>query len=61
MTKPKTPCYGCKKRTVRCHGDCKEYMKYKAQLDAYNAEHVIVWQDWRNMKPAKKNVKRLSG
>lgn len=43
MKKPEGPCLGCKQRvpenpeqgTKDCHGSCKVYEKYKADLDEY--------------------------
>ncbi len=37
MTIPKTPCYGCDKRTVTCHCGCKEYKSFKEAMADYNA------------------------
>jgi hypothetical protein len=32
MMNPKEhPCYGCDKRHIGCHGDCKEYKERKAE------------------------------
>lgn len=25
----KSPCMGCEKRTINCHGNCSEYIKYQ--------------------------------
>ena len=25
---PKTPCYGCKKRKIACHSNCKDYNNF---------------------------------
>ena len=61
MTKPKTPCYGCNERKVRCHGVCQMYRTYRERLDAYNAENAVVWWGKETLrKPFKKNVKRLT-
>lgn len=38
----KTPCMGCKERTVGCHAKCEKYAQYRVELEAekstaYNA------------------------
>ena len=37
MTMPKTPCYGCDKRTVTCHCECDDYAMFKSAMSDYNA------------------------
>ena len=36
MTKPKTPCHGCDKRTATCHCECSDYADYKYSISTYN-------------------------
>lgn len=31
----KTPCQGCSKRIVGCHGSCPDYKAYREELGAY--------------------------
>lgn len=35
MNKIDSPCYGCTNRTLGCHGECKEYGRYKHELIEY--------------------------
>lgn len=34
----KAPCKDCEKRHTNCHSNCKEYKKYREELDAQNAK-----------------------
>ena len=34
----RSPCVDCKSRKGGCHGECAGYLKWKAALDAANAE-----------------------
>lgn len=33
-----SPCRGCERRHVGCHGRCGEYKAYRAAIDAHNAK-----------------------
>lgn len=35
-----SPCHGCTKRVVGCHGKCPEYKKWRAKLDAERAKEA---------------------
>ena len=34
--KQKCPCHGCDRRTVTCHGVCREYQEWKAEREKVN-------------------------
>ena len=40
MTKPQSPCLGCKERVAEpnCHGYCEKYIAFRNELDRQNAE-----------------------
>lgn len=48
MSKLNSPCYGCNKRTVNCHGSCKKYGYYRHELIEY--KHYIAKQDKASRK-----------
>lgn len=39
MTKPQSPCLGCKERVAdpNCHGYCEKYIAFRKELDKQNA------------------------
>lgn len=36
MSIKETPCRFCNKRTVECHTNCEQYIKWKEELNDYN-------------------------
>ena len=36
MKKPNSPCLHCGIRSINCHDNCKEYIKYKAEFEMYS-------------------------
>ena len=34
--KKKCPCHGCDRRTVTCHGVCREYQEWKTEREKVN-------------------------
>jgi hypothetical protein len=36
MAIPKTPCYGCDKRSATCHCECNDYKLFKDAMADYN-------------------------
>ena len=36
--KPTGPCLNCEEREENCHRGCKQYIRYRKQLDKYNDE-----------------------
>ena len=32
----KCPCKGCEKRTITCHGFCRDYQEFRAERDEIN-------------------------
>lgn len=34
MERKVSPCKGCEKRTITCHGFCKDYQKWKKESDS---------------------------
>ena len=59
-----SPCNGCSKRTPTCHGGCKEYKEYRAELEAEKAKAYAVYinsvkvDDYEIKKAVKKAKKR---
>lgn len=33
MSSIKSPCFGCKNRTIGCHSNCEKYIKFSKILD----------------------------
>ena len=59
LGRPKSPCYMCTEREVKCHGRCGRYAAYREAMDRYSEEQAVVLPD----KPVRKfrsNEKRLS-
>ena len=59
----KNPCYGCDHRHTRCHVDCKDYAKFRAERDKdlerrkkENAEDLSVWATKKHV--IKRNEKK---
>lgn len=38
MKNKKGPCYGCTRRTITCHGVCREYQDWTQEREAINAD-----------------------
>lgn len=64
----KSVCYGCEKRTVTCHSDCKDYIdEAKARREEPERRHreiaanrVVTDVLLRDHKPAKDTLNRRS-
>lgn len=65
-----SPCNDCEKRTSTCHGDCKEYKKWRKEMDKErkaiydrkNKESVVSGYQVQSIcKARSKSNKRKSG
>lgn len=61
-----SPCYGCKKRSMDCHGRCEEYRDFAADCEKarrerfmrYITEHAIKTTKPRNYTIVEQQIKR---
>lgn len=38
----KSPCYGCEKRAIGCHGSCEKYIAFRGYCDNLNASRFAM-------------------
>lgn len=50
------PCKGCDRRTVTCHGVCREYQDWKKEVEARNAARNAEMKRLDTMSNAKKKA-----
>lgn len=41
MAIPEAPCKDCKNRILGCHSKCKEYLKFKVDLEKFKKQKLV--------------------
>ena len=58
MKRPKVPCRDCDRRTMTCHGVCREYKEFQKANEAFNAETREAKEDYLKFPPRMRAIQR---
>lgn len=53
-----SPCKGCERRQVGCHGECEDYQIFRADIQKNKKKRDLAYSFTRKMYARKKMIKR---